>query len=124
MLVYNQTRGRPLARRATLACTFWTRLTGLMGRRELPPDRALILTPCRAIHTCLMRFAIDVVFLDARGKVIYLQEEMPAWRFTPYLPRAVCAVELPPSTIKTTGTAMGDLILITRVQEVQAVVPR
>lgn len=114
MLVYNQTRGTALARQAKMARTFWTRLVGLMGRKELPRDRALILTPCRAIHTCLMRFPIDVVFLDARGNVIYLQEAMPAWRCTPYQSRAALAIELPPGTLRATGTAVGDQILINR----------
>ena len=44
-----------------------TRGRGLAGLDELPADHALLLEPCRSIHTLGMRFALDLVWLDAGG---------------------------------------------------------
>jgi uncharacterized protein len=44
------------------------RRTGLRGRTGV--EGALVLRPCRWVHTVGMRFAIDVAYLDAAGVVI------------------------------------------------------
>ena len=46
------------------------RLLGLALRRAPPEGWALLLPRCRSVHTFGMRFAIDVVFLDAGGRVV------------------------------------------------------
>ncbi len=46
-----------------IADTFLRRFLGLMGRKNIAPDRALFLYPCSSVHMCFMRFAIDVVYL-------------------------------------------------------------
>ena len=47
-----------------LAVTPLARLRGLIGRRA---PEALLIAPARSVHTCGMRFPIDVVFLDRWG---------------------------------------------------------
>jgi uncharacterized membrane protein (UPF0127 family) len=44
------------------------RRRGLLGRNHL--EGALVIEPCRWIHTFGMRFDVDVAFLDERGVVI------------------------------------------------------
>ncbi len=56
--------------RVTVAKTFWQRLRGLLGKRRLAYDSALLLIPCNNIHTAFMCFAIDVVFIDLTGTVV------------------------------------------------------
>ena len=51
-----------------LAVGFWSRLFGLMFRKQV--DYGLWLLPCRSIHTFGMRFSIDVIFLDVWGHVV------------------------------------------------------
>ena len=46
------------------------RLLGLAFRRYPPHGWALLFPRCRSVHTFGMRFAIDVVFLDSRGRVV------------------------------------------------------
>ena len=46
------------------------RLRGLIGTASWPGNRALHLRPCNAVHTCFMRYAIDVVFVDRRGRIV------------------------------------------------------
>jgi len=53
-----------------LARTRRRRLLGLALRRRPPDGWGLLLPRCRSVHTFGMRFAIDVVFLDSRGRVV------------------------------------------------------
>lgn len=46
------------------------RLFGLAGLRELPPRTGLLLPRTRSVHTLGMRFALDLVWLDAGGCVV------------------------------------------------------
>ena len=58
----------------------WSRLVGLAFRRLPPPGTALLIPGCRSVHTFGMRFALDLVWLDARGRVIAVDEGVPPWR--------------------------------------------
>ena len=89
-----------IASQVELANTFWARLKGLMFRRALAPGSALLLEPCPQIHTCFMRFSIDVVFLDKSNQVVAVLEPLKPWRMSK-LYRASCrALELPCGTLK------------------------
>lgn len=59
--------GRVLAS-AEVAPDRKARTRGLLGREDL--DGALILDPCRWVHTLGMRFAIDVAYVGAEGVVV------------------------------------------------------
>ena len=61
MQIANLTKRTELAWNASAASTFWQRLIGLLGRRSLPAGEALLLQPCRSVHTLFMCFAIDLV---------------------------------------------------------------
>lgn len=51
------------------------RAKGLLGRDGL--DGALLLRPCRSVHTFRMRFPIDVAFLDRELVVVRTQRLVP-----------------------------------------------
>ena len=57
-----------------------TRMKGLLGRSELRPGEGLLLRPASAVHTCFMRFPIDVVFLDGGLRVLGISDELRPWR--------------------------------------------
>ncbi len=75
--------GRVLAS-AERANTGASRARGLLGRDGI--GGAIVLTPCRGIHTIGMRFSIDVAFLDAQGvvlKVVQMKRNrfgLPVWK--------------------------------------------
>ncbi|CCO07021.1 DUF192 domain-containing protein [Desulforamulus hydrothermalis] len=112
MQLVNCTKNTIIAQQVNLADTFWLRLKGLLGRKHLPAGQALVLYPCSAVHTFFMQFAIDLVFLDKQGTVVRLQENMVPWRLSPYVPRAVVAVELPLGSIKAGCIEHGDTLAI------------
>ena len=52
-----------------------------MFKKGLPPGEALIIRPCWSIHTILMRFRLDVLFLDSAQRVKKVVRNMPTYRF-------------------------------------------
>lgn len=60
-------QGRVLAS-AEVALDRRARRRGLLGRDDV--EGALVLRPCRWVHTLGMRFPIDVAYLDAEGVVV------------------------------------------------------
>ena len=56
------------------------RTRGLLGRQAAEDViGALVLRPCRKVHTIGMRFPIDVAFCDRRGVVLHTATMAP-WR--------------------------------------------
>jgi hypothetical protein len=99
--------GRLLAARLRPAHTHWTRLRGLLGTRSLPAGDGLWIRPCRQVHMFWMRYAIDVVFLDAESRVVGLVERLEPGRISPKISAAASVLELPVGTIARAGLAAG-----------------
>jgi len=53
-----------------MAVDLKSRLIGLLGRSSLGTHRAMYLAPCNSIHTFLMKFSLDVIFLDRDMNVL------------------------------------------------------
>ncbi len=73
-----------------------TRILGLMFRSK-PPQGAdgLLLDPCNSIHTCFMRYSLDVAFLNSQYKVIKIIRGLKPWRMTWIYLKASKTLELP-----------------------------
>lgn len=56
------------------------RLRGLAGLPGLPPGLALHLPRTRSVHTFGMRFALDLVWLDAGGRPMRVDRAVPPRR--------------------------------------------
>lgn len=64
------------------ANTPWARLLGLAGLDEdaLPPRHALLLRPCRSVHTFGMRFDLTLIFLGPDGRFVLIENSVPPAR--------------------------------------------
>lgn len=60
----------------------WHRARGLLGREPLAPDAAegMLIEPCAGVHTFWMGYALDLVFLDATGRVLGVCGNLAPWR--------------------------------------------
>jgi uncharacterized protein len=112
---YNQTRQAYLATSLAVADTHWTRLRGLLGvsAGDFGNGQGLWIVPCHGVHTLGMGFAIDVVYLDHKMKVIHIQNDLQPWRFAAVRTQAASVLELPCHTANESGTVVGDNIQIT-----------
>lgn len=82
MQVYNKTKQRILASDLKVADTFYSRLKGLLGKKDLPQGTALWIKDCPSVHTFFMNFNIDVIFLNDQMQVTRVVKNLPPWRFT------------------------------------------
>jgi len=74
-----------------------TRASRLLGLALLTRERAptgLLLPRCRSVHTFGMRFPLDLVFLDAAGRVVELRRGVPPGSFV-RCPGAMAVLEFP-----------------------------
>jgi uncharacterized protein len=72
-------------------------LSRLLGLALLSPEGAgtgLLIPRCRSVHTFGMRFPLDLVFLDAEGRVVELRRAVPPGRFI-RCSGAMAVLELP-----------------------------
>lgn len=70
------------------------RLLGLALLDDPPPDCALLIPRCSSVHTFGMRFALDIAFLDARGRTLRELRAVPPRRLV-VCRGAYAALELP-----------------------------
>ena len=59
---------------------FLPRLRGLIGRSKLEVGQAVHLMPASSVHTCMMRFDLDIVFLTRSLRVCRIVRGMKPWR--------------------------------------------
>ena len=92
---------------ADIANTAKLRRRGLIGRTSV--DSALVISPCRWIHSIGMKCAIDVLYLDAAGSVIKTEHLKPM-RIAAPVGRSKTIVEMSAGSIERCGVHVGDMI--------------
>ena len=83
------------------------RRRGLLGLDHV--DGALVLRPCRWVHTIGMRFPVDVAYLDADGVVIKTIQ-MHRHRVGVPVPRARTVIEAEAGAFARWGLRVGDVV--------------
>jgi uncharacterized protein len=83
------------------------RTRGLLGRDG--QEGAMVLSPCRWIHTMGMRFALDVAYLDENGTVLKTVRMNPN-RFALPVAKARTVVEAEAGAFARWGLQVGDLV--------------
>jgi uncharacterized membrane protein (UPF0127 family) len=111
MKIINTTRNTVLADHVIVADSAFSRLKGLLGKKRLENNHALILKPCNSIHTFFMAFSIDVLFIDKQNKVIEALSCIAPFRMSKIYIRSACVIELPAGSIKATSTSIADTLL-------------
>jgi uncharacterized protein len=92
---------------AEVAETRRARRRGLLGRSDF--EGALVLRPCRHVHTLFMRIQIDVAFCDSDGVVLRTTCLRP-WRISPFVANAAFAIEARSGAFERWGLETGDTV--------------
>jgi len=100
--------GREIVAAVAWADSFWRRGIGLLGRAGLPAGAALWIVPCPSIHMFGMRFALDLLFLDASLRVVKVVRHVRPWRMASGGPGAHSVVELATGWLAEDAVAPGD----------------
>jgi uncharacterized protein len=85
------------------------RARGLIGRDDF--EGALVLRPCRQVHTLGMRFPIDVAFCDRSGRVLHLST-LPPRRISRPVLHASFAIEARAGSFERWKLRSGDVVEI------------
>src|ERR1700760_3848879 len=109
--VSNLTRRTSLGDRIQFAGNARDRRRGLLGRKQLESGEGLWIVPCEAVHTFGMRFAIDLVYLDRKHRVVKTRSQVHPGRLSVCL-SAYSVIELATGTIHKTRTMRGDTLLV------------
>ena len=92
---------------AEVAASARERRVGLRGRESF--SGALVLRPCRQVHTFGMCFPLDVAFCDADGRVLHTVTLPPSRISRPVL-RAAFVVEAPAGSFERWRLRPGDVV--------------
>jgi uncharacterized protein len=105
--------GTVIAEPLEIASNLVTRGVGLMGRRALASGEGLLIEPCNGIHMMFMRFPIDAVFMDKKGRVVKVYERLLPWiGLVPLVLRAHKVAELPAGTVRRYALKSGDMLRV------------
>jgi uncharacterized membrane protein (UPF0127 family) len=113
--VSNRDRGTVVAEAADVADSSAKRRTGLLKHDKLEPGSGLWISPCEAVHSFGMRFAIDLVYLDKKKKVRKVRREMIPRRLSACL-TAHSVLELPVGAIDSSRTEPGDQLTFEKLE--------
>lgn len=83
------------------------RARGLAGRDHF--RGAMVLQPCRQVHTAGMRFPLDVAFCDRDGVVLRIVT-LRAWRISRVVWRSHFALEAEAGSFERWGLRVGDCV--------------
>lgn len=86
----------------------FSKLIGLLFTKELPEGHGMWLVPCSSIHTFGMRYAIDVIYLNKKQKVIKLVKQLEPNRFAPFSFQTRSIVEIPAGALDRLDIAVHD----------------
>jgi uncharacterized membrane protein (UPF0127 family) len=111
-MILNRRTNIYLAKKVKYADRIWTRMLGLIGKKELAVDNALSIYPCQQIHTYFMRFPIDCIFIDKEHRVVDLLENVEPWRISRKVPASFGVIELPAGVIRKSDTRLYDTLEI------------
>lgn len=95
---------------AVVARRYFERLVGLIGKRNLPADMALVIPKCNAIHTFFMRMPIDILFVDNQGTIVDIVPNLPPGKIIWPKPGAKHVVEMNASMCSKLGIKCGQKI--------------
>jgi uncharacterized membrane protein (UPF0127 family) len=112
LLVTNQRTGGEIAARVRVADNPWSRMVGLLGKKELPTGEALLIRPCSSVHTFFMRFPMDAIFVNRENQVLKVVREMRPFRFAGAR-RSHAVIELMGGALADGEVETGDSLILT-----------
>ena len=88
-----------------------SRRHGLLGRDGFERGHAMIIAPSNAVHTCFMKFPIDIVFASRDGRIVKAVSDVRPWRLAGAL-RGYAVIELPAGTVARCDVRPGDVLTL------------
>jgi uncharacterized membrane protein (UPF0127 family) len=104
----NQTQNKILIDQLETANGILKRMKGLIGKEKIESNYGLWIKRCNSIHTFLMSFPIDVIFVDKNLKVKKCIEQIEPNKIIWPICGASSVIELKSGFLKEHKTQIGD----------------
>lgn len=114
MKLINQNRSTILSTKVHIAKNFNARLKGLMFSKPLTSDHCLWISQCKSVHSCFMKFTLDILFVDKKLKVVKIIKALKPWRLTPLYIKADSVFEF--NSGKLNNIKVGDQLLLQKTE--------
>lgn len=69
------------------------RILGLIPYKTIPSDTAMVLKGANSIHTCFMKFSIDVLYVDKNNVVLAAFNDVKPYGFLPWIFKSAYVIE-------------------------------
>lgn len=117
--VYNLAKRVFLSSKVTVADTVSQPLKVLKDLVALDAESGLWLTPMHGRPTIPKLFPYDLAYLNDDFQVVEIVEVVPGIEFPPHRPEVTSAVVLPPETLRSTQTGLGDPLIVCAKEDIQ-----
>jgi len=92
-----------------VASSFYKRLKGFLGEKPRKGD-ALLLVPCKQVHTFFMKTSLDIIYLGKGGTVLAYYQKVPPGKILPYSHKTHMVLEMGVGTMPVTVGERVDFI--------------
>ena len=99
-------------------------LRGMFGQFRMKSGEGVWFVPSRGIHTLALLGPMDLIYLNAKNCVIHLVEHGSPFRIAPIRFGSSSVLKLPPHTIYSSQTHVGDHVLICPQEEMEMFLKR
>lgn len=110
MELINTNNSIQLSTKVIKARNFNSRLKGLMFSTPLTAQHCFWIPQCKSIHTCFMRFSLDVLFVNKNLKVIKIIKNLKPWSCTSFYTKADSVFEFNAGELN--NIKVGDQLLL------------
>jgi hypothetical protein len=118
---FNQTRNSLLGLRVVVGDFSFPALANWMSKLMPDSGAGLWISPFRGLHSADKDMSIDLVYLDADGRVIDLVMSFPHFLVSPSSQPAASVLALPLGTISSSDTHRGDLLIVCATEELKKI---
>ncbi|OGO89271.1 MAG: hypothetical protein A2Y15_09835 [Clostridiales bacterium GWF2_36_10] len=95
-----------------VADTFISRFLGLLPIKVLKENNGLLLKPCKQVHTFLMKYPIDVIFLSDENIIEHIEYNLVPNKVSRYVKSAVKTLEINSGVAIRYNLDVGDMLNI------------
>lgn len=99
--VCERDNGQVLVASVKHANHFWSRLKGLLGKKNLDVREGLLIEPCNSVHCIGMKFSIAVIYLSKDNQILHLIPELAPGKLGPVIRGSRRVLELHPEALPT-----------------------
>ncbi len=97
---------------AIWAKSFLTRMIGLLNKNNFDSFDGLLLSPCSQVHSILMKYSFDAVYLNKNYEIITFYKSVEKNKILPYNSVVKHILELPAGTIELKKMEIGDVLRV------------